>query len=81
MWFTDGTTIMGLASVVPLTEAAAFTLGCAVLRERWFDPGRVGVVLICAAALLLAGLLVALTPDSICTGANALDPAGVWPSL
>lgn len=72
---------MGLPSVVPLTEAAAFTFGCAVLRERWFDPEQVGFVLVDAAALLLAGVLVVLTPENICIDANALDPAGIWPSL
>ena len=72
---------MGLASVVPLAEAAAFTFGCAVLRERWLDPERVGLVLVGTAALLLAGLLVVLTPENICIDANALDPAGVWPYL
>ena len=72
-------TIMGLPSVVPLTEAAAFTFGCAVLRERWLDPERVGLVLVGAAALLFAGLLVVLTPENICIDVNALDPAGVWP--
>jgi hypothetical protein len=72
---------MGLASVVPLAEAAAFTFGCAVLRERWLDPERVGLVLVGTAALLLAGLLVVLTPENICIDANALDPAGVRPSL
>jgi hypothetical protein len=72
---------VGLPSVVPLTEAAALTFGCAVLRERWFDPERVGLVLVGAAALLLAGLLVFLTPENICIDANALDPAEVWPPL
>jgi hypothetical protein len=72
---------MGLPSVVPLTEAAAFTFGCAVLRERRLDPDRVGLVLVGTAALLLAGLLVVLTPESICIDVNALDPAGAWPSL
>jgi hypothetical protein len=72
---------MGLPSVVPLTEAAAFTFGCAVLRERWLDPERVGSVLVGTAAVLLAGLLVVLTPENICIDVNALDPAAVWPSL
>lgn len=71
---------MGLASVVPLTEAAASTFACAVLRERWFDPERVDIALVFAAALLLTGLLVVLTLDNICIDANALDPARVWPS-
>jgi hypothetical protein len=71
---------MGLASVVPLAEAAAFTFGCAVLRERWLDPERVGLVLMGAAAILLAGLLIVLTPEGVCIDVNALDPASVWPS-
>lgn len=72
---------MGLSNVVLLTEAAAFTFGCAVLRERWLDPERVGSVLVVAAAMLLAGLLIVLTPENICIDVNALDPAGAWPSL
>ncbi|MCJ2137830.1 hypothetical protein MKK69_27935 [Methylobacterium sp. J-026] len=70
---------MALANLVPLTEAATFTFGCAMLRARWLDPERVGLVLIAIAALLVAGLLIALTPDSICIDANILDPAAVWP--
>lgn len=71
---------MGLPSVVPLTEAAAFTFGCAVLRGRWLDPDRVGSGLVGAAAILLAGLLVLLTPENLCIDVNALDPSGAWPS-
>ena len=70
---------MALANLVPLTEAAAFTCGCAVLRARWLDPERVSLVLVAIAALLAAGLLIVLTPDSICIDASELDPANVWP--
>lgn len=72
---------MGLPSVVPLTEAAAFTFGCAVIREHWLDPERVSPVLVGATAVLLAGLLAVLTMDNICIDVNALDPAGLWPAL
>jgi hypothetical protein len=64
---------------VPLTEAAAFTCGCAVLRTQWFKPERISMVLISIATLLAVGLLLALTPNDICTDAGALDPAAVWP--
>ncbi|MCJ2069360.1 hypothetical protein MKK75_11230 [Methylobacterium sp. J-030] len=70
---------MPLSAFVPLTEAAAFTVGCAVLRTRWLDPDCISVVLVGAAALLVAGLLLALTPETVCVDANALDPAAIWP--
>lgn len=68
-----------MSSFVPLTEAAAFTFGCAVLRTGWLDPDRRSAVLVAAAALLAAGLLTALTPAGVGIDANALDPAAVWP--
>ncbi|MGY2049307.1 hypothetical protein [Methylobacterium sp. JK268] len=58
---------MGLTSVVPLTEAAAFTLGCTLLHTRRFDAERVGVVLLAVAAALLLVLLIALTPEGVAT--------------
>jgi hypothetical protein len=64
---------------VPLTEAAAFTFGCAVLQARRFDPEWVGLVLSTTAALLVAALLIVQTSESICIDANALDPAMAWP--
>ncbi len=70
---------MGLSSVVPLTEAATFTFGCVVLRARWLDPERVGMVLVGVVALLTVAVLVALTPENTSTDPNALDPAAVWP--
>ena len=68
-----------MTGLVPLTEAAAFTCGCAVLRTRWFNPERVSIVLVSVAALLAAGLLLALTPEDICIDAGALDATAAWP--
>ncbi|XYD12661.1 hypothetical protein R1A27_34830 (plasmid) [Methylobacterium sp. NMS12] len=68
-----------MATLLPLTEAAAFTCGCAVLRTRWFNPERVSIVLASAAALLAAGLLIVLTPEDICIDAGGLDPTTAWP--
>ena len=70
---------MALANLVPLTEAAAFTCGCAVLRARWLDPERISLVLVAIAAFLAAGLLIVLTPEGVSIDANALDPTAVWP--
>ena len=70
---------MPMSSFVPLTEAAAFTFGCAVLRSRWLNPDRMSAVLVAVAALLAAGVLTALTPEGVGIDANALDPAAVWP--
>ena len=69
---------MSIANFVPLTEAAAFTCGCAVLRAQWYNPERVGAVLLIVATLLGAGLLLALTPESVCIDAGMLDPAAIW---
>ncbi|GEP00301.1 hypothetical protein [Methylobacterium haplocladii] len=49
---------MALVHVVPLAEAAAFTIGCAVLNARRFDPERVGVVLMVLVVALCFALLV-----------------------
>lgn len=65
---------MGLTSAVPLTEAAAFTVGWALLRTRWFDPEQVSVVLAIIATLLIAGLLIVLTPENACLDVSTLDP-------
>ncbi|MCJ2067974.1 hypothetical protein MKK75_03980 [Methylobacterium sp. J-030] len=70
---------MALANLVSLTEAAAFTFGCAMLRARWLDQERISSVLVAIAGLLVAGLLIVLTPESVGIDANALDPAAVWP--
>jgi hypothetical protein len=67
-----------MIGLVPLTEAAAFTCGCAVLRTQWFKAERISVALIGTAALLATGLLLTLTPEDICIDAGALDPAGLW---
>jgi hypothetical protein len=65
---------MVLTNVVPLTEAAAFTLGCALLQTRRFDPNRVGVVLACVATLLIVLLLIAITPDNPGLDDLTIDP-------
>lgn len=70
---------MGLPIVVPLAEAATFTLGCAVLHARWLNPERASMVLAGVAALLTVGVLLALTPENVRIDAGALDPAAVWP--
>jgi ABC-type cobalamin transport system permease subunit len=70
---------VGLPNVVPLTEAAAFTFGCAVLQAKSLNPERVSWVLACIVALLIAGVLLALTPRNISIDPNALDPAALWP--
>jgi hypothetical protein len=56
---------MALPQMIPLAEAAAFTIGCVVLNARKFDPERVGVVLV----LLLAALLFAVLIVGTATGA------------
>jgi len=70
---------VGLPNVVPLMEAATFTFGCAVLNARWLDPERASRWLACVAALLIAWVLVALTPKNVSIDPNALDPAALWP--
>jgi hypothetical protein len=72
---------VGLPGIVPLTEAAAFTFGCAILRVPWFNSDRVGLALTGAVVVLAALLLIVLTPESIYTDLSALDPAQVWPPL
>jgi hypothetical protein len=71
---------LALINIVPLTEAAAFTFGCALLRTRWFDPEWVGLALSTVVVLLVAGLLVVQTSRSICIDTDVLDPAMTWPS-
>ncbi len=63
---------MALVHVVPLAEAAAFTIGCAVLNARRFDPERVGIVLMVLVVMLCAALLVVGTA----TGAIAVAMPG-----
>jgi hypothetical protein len=77
----QGSDIVGLPGIVPLTEAAAFTFGCAVLRVPWFNSNRASLVLTVVAAALAALLLIVCTPESICIDLSALDPAQVWPPL
>lgn len=72
---------MGLPGIVSLTEAAAFTFGCAMLRVPWFNSDRASLGLIGVAAALAVLLLIVLTPESISIDPGALDPARVWPSL
>lgn len=70
---------MGLANVVPLTEADTFTFGCAVLRTRWFDPERISFVLVAIAALLVVRLLIVLTPEQLAFDTSVFDPAAILP--
>ncbi len=72
---------MALINLIPLAETAVFTFGCAVLRARWFDPERIGLVLSTVAVLLVAGLLVVETSKSTSIDTDALDPAMTWPGL
>ena len=72
-----GKPIVWSAHVVPLTEAAAFTFGYAVLRTRWFDPQRVGIALVAIAALLTTVLLIVLTPEGVVFDPSAFDPSAV----
>ncbi|RYF05347.1 MAG: hypothetical protein EOO77_28480 [Oxalobacteraceae bacterium] len=71
---------MWSANVVPLTEAAAFTFGYAVLRTQWFDPQRVGIALVAIAVLLATVLLIVLTPEGLVFDTCAFDPAAVLAS-
>jgi len=72
---------MGLVQILPLTEAATFTAGCAVLRSVRIDPERVAIVLIIGVAVLAAALLIALTPPDIGGDSLSLDPTILWPRL
>lgn len=67
---------MSVAHVVPLAEAAAFTLGCWVLRAVRGDPDRLVVPLVAVAVALALVLLIGLTPEAG-TDAIGLDPEGV----
>lgn len=67
---------MTVAPLVPLAEAAAFTLGCWVLRARRHDPDRVFVALVALTVALVLALLILQTPDGTTDGV-ALDPEGV----
>lgn len=61
--------------LIPVAEAAAFTLGCAVIVSRRFDPQRVGAVL---GALLFVVFLVFLVLWSIDSPPVSLaDPSGL----
>jgi hypothetical protein len=55
---------MALPYALPLAEALAFTIGCAVLNTRRFDPERVGVVL----SLIVVGLFFAILVVGSATG-------------
>ncbi|SFM28677.1 hypothetical protein [Methylobacterium pseudosasicola] len=72
---------MGPVQILPLTEAATFTIGCAVLKSTRIDPERVAVVLVLAAAILAAAVLIGLTPADVAGDAASLDPANLWPRL
>lgn len=64
---------------VPLWEAAAFTCGCALVREQSLDQDRVGMVLIAIAALLTLAVLLVLMPGNPGIDPDALDPGFIWP--
>ncbi|KST58895.1 hypothetical protein AO398_20005 [Methylobacterium sp. GXS13] len=72
---------MALAQFLPLTEAATFTLGCAVLHATRIDPERIAIVLVLTAAILAVALLIGLTPADLAGDAVSLDPANLWPRL
>ncbi|MCJ2096077.1 hypothetical protein MKK67_26795 [Methylobacterium sp. J-072] len=72
---------MGPVPILPLTEAATFTIGCAVLQSARIDPERVAIVLVLAAAILAAAVLIGLTPADVAGDAASLDPANLWPRL
>ena len=62
---------MILPGILPLTEAAAFTCGCFVLRGRWFASDRAGKLLLLVVAALAVALLILARPE------NALDPYAI----
>ena len=70
---------MGLALLLPLTEAATFTAGCAVLQSARIDPKRTEIVLLLAVMVLAVTLLIGLTPPDLAGDAVSLDPAHLWP--
>ncbi|MCE4223759.1 hypothetical protein HCU64_08360 [Methylobacterium sp. C25] len=49
---------MALPYALPLAEALVFTVGCAVLNARRFNPERVGVVLTLIVAVLFFAILI-----------------------
>ncbi|MBD8906116.1 hypothetical protein [Methylorubrum zatmanii] len=65
---------MTIPHLIPIAEAAAFTLGCAVIGSRRFDPQRLGAALACATVALLLILLIASLPYS--PQAGLADPDG-----
>jgi hypothetical protein len=60
-----------LPGLLPLTEAAAFTCGCVVLRGRWFASERAGKLMLLLVAVLAVALLILAQPE------NALDPYAI----
>lgn len=52
---------MALPQMISLAEAAAFTIGCAVLNARKFDPERIGIVLTMLIAALFFALVIVVT--------------------
>lgn len=62
--------------LIPIAEAATFTLGCAVIGCRRFDPQRLGIALTVLILALLLLLLVVELPYS--PQASLVDPDGVW---
>ncbi len=61
---------MALVTLVPLTEAAAFTAGRAALPTRRLDAERVAIALVSVVAILALVLMVRLIP---------VDPAPEMP--
>ncbi len=66
---------MTFPHLLPIAEAAAFTLGCAVIGSRRFDSQRLGLALVFTILALLLVLLIAVLPYS--PQAALSDPDGV----
>ena len=66
---------MSSTTLVPFAEAAVFTLGCALIASRRFEPQRVGAVLGLATVTLSVLLVVLALPGSPL--ATLADPDGV----
>jgi FtsH-binding integral membrane protein len=66
---------MSSSTLVPFTEAAVFTLGCALIASRRIDPQRLGAVLGLATVTLAVLLVVFALPGS--PQMTLADPDGV----
>lgn len=66
---------MTSTTLVPFAEAAVFTLGCALIASRRFEPQWVGAVLGLATLTLAVLLVVLALPGS--PQATLADPDGV----